>query len=44
VRARRADGKEVVFAMLARIDSAVELRYWQSGGILQTVLREMVRI
>ncbi|MBN1430920.1 MAG: aconitate hydratase AcnA [Anaerolineae bacterium] len=44
VRARKADGKEVVFTMLARIDSAVELRYWQGGGILQTVLREMVRI
>jgi hypothetical protein len=27
--------------MLARIDSAVELRYWQGGGILQTVLKEM---
>ena len=43
VRARKANGSEIVFSMLARIDSAVELRYWQSGGILQTVLREMAR-
>jgi aconitase A len=44
VRARKADGSEVAFTMLAHIGSAVELRYWQGGGILQTVLREMVRI
>jgi aconitate hydratase len=43
VRARKVDGKEIAFHMLARIDSAVELKYWQGGGILQTVLREMVR-
>ncbi|MBN1310724.1 MAG: aconitate hydratase AcnA [Anaerolineae bacterium] len=43
VRAQKADGSEIEFAMLARIDSAVELTYWQGGGILQTVLREMAR-
>jgi aconitase A len=33
VHARKVDGKEVVFKMLARIDPAVDLRCWQGGGI-----------
>jgi len=43
VRARNDAGKETVFKMTARIDSAVELKYYQNGGILHAVLREMLK-
>jgi aconitate hydratase len=42
VRARRADGGETVFTVVARVDSRVEVDYYQNGGILQTVLRHML--
>ncbi|MGE0432965.1 MAG: aconitate hydratase AcnA, partial [Planctomycetota bacterium] len=31
------------FHATARLDSAVEIRYWQNGGILHTVLRDMAK-
>ena len=31
------------FTVTARLDSAVEIRYWQNGGILHTVLRDMAK-
>jgi aconitate hydratase len=43
VQARKADGSDVTFSVLARIDSPVELKYWQNGGILHSVLRDMIR-
>jgi aconitate hydratase len=43
VRARRADGSETVFTMICRVDSPVEVRYYRNGGILHTVLRDMLR-
>jgi aconitate hydratase len=43
VRARKADGSDITFSVLARIDSPVELKYWQNGGILHSVLRDMIR-
>ena len=30
------------FAVLARLDTAVEINYYRNGGILQTVLRKLV--
>jgi aconitate hydratase len=42
VTARKADGTEVAFRVIARIDSNVEVGYYQNGGILQTVLRRLV--
>jgi len=42
VRARRDDGSEVAFQVIARVDSAVEVDYYRHGGILQAVLRGMV--
>ncbi len=42
VTAKRPDGKEVSFSVVARIDTPVEVRYFQQGGILNTVLRDMV--
>jgi aconitate hydratase len=41
VVARKADGTEIRFHTDVRLDSPVEVRYWQNGGILHTVLREM---
>jgi len=32
----------VEFEVLARVDSPVDIRYIRNGGILKTVLREMV--
>ncbi|MGB6823712.1 MAG: hypothetical protein WBE21_16670, partial [Candidatus Acidiferrales bacterium] len=41
VRARDAAGKEKAFSAVARIDTPVEVTYFQHGGILQYVLRQM---
>ncbi len=43
VRAQKAEGTEVVFEALARIDTEVELEYYRNGGILQTVLRMLLK-
>ncbi len=43
VRARREDGTEVTFQVTARVDTPVEVEYYRNGGILQTVLRQMLR-
>ena len=42
VTATRADGSKREFQAVARIDSNVEVGYYQNGGILQTVLRRLV--
>ena len=41
VRVRDAAGKEKTFSAIARIDTPVEAAYYQHGGILQYVLRQM---
>ncbi|HEV2290150.1 MAG TPA: aconitate hydratase AcnA [Candidatus Acidoferrales bacterium] len=41
VRTRDAAGKEKTFSAVARIDTPVEAAYYQHGGILQYVLRQM---
>jgi aconitate hydratase len=41
VLARQATGGEIEFAVVARIDSRVEVGYFRHGGILQSVLRSM---
>ncbi|HWP04281.1 MAG TPA: hypothetical protein VNN72_01005, partial [Polyangiaceae bacterium] len=41
VTATAADGSVKRFEALARIDTAVELDYYQHGGILQYVLRQL---
>jgi len=43
VRASAEDGTSVDFDVLTRIDTAVELEYYRHGGILQYVLRELLR-
>jgi len=42
VTAVDADGRTVRFTVNARLDSPVDIRYWRNGGILQTVLRDML--
>jgi aconitate hydratase len=41
VRAEKEDGSEVQFHVDVRLDSRVEIEYYQNGGILHTVLRKM---
>ncbi len=43
VRARTDDGKETVFTTILRIDTPVEVEYYRNGGVLQTVLRRILR-
>jgi len=43
VRARGEDGSETTFKVVVRIDSSVEIEYYRKGGILHTVLRNMLR-
>jgi aconitate hydratase len=42
VRARDAHGKEKNFNAIARVDTPFEVAYYQHGGILQYVLRQML--
>jgi aconitate hydratase len=41
VRAQRQDGTELTFNVIVRIDSPVEVRYYEHGGILPAVLRQL---
>jgi aconitate hydratase len=43
VHARDAAGKETVFAVVVRIDTPVEVKYYRNGGILHAVLRDMLK-
>jgi aconitate hydratase len=43
VSARREDGSTLGFHAIARLDTPVEVDYFRNGGILQTVLRKLVR-
>jgi len=42
VRARVGDGTRKEFEVLCRIDTPEELRYYENGGILPYVLRQLV--
>jgi aconitate hydratase len=39
----RPDGRRQAFVVAARLDSPVEINYYRNGGILQTVLRKMLK-
>ena len=43
VKAVKADGREVVFQTICRIDTPVEVDYYRNGGILHTVLRNFLK-
>lgn len=42
VTATREDGTQFEFPAIARLDSTVDIDYYRNGGILQTVLRQML--
>ena len=43
VRVTAANGETTEFRALVRIDTLVELEYYRNGGILQTVLRKLLK-
>ncbi|CAG0988050.1 partial aconitate hydratase, partial [Anaerolineae bacterium] len=43
VEAKREDGTTVAFNVIARLDTPVEVEYYKNGGILQTVLRNLMK-
>jgi aconitate hydratase len=42
VKAVKADGKEICFEVVARLDTEVDVDYFANGGILQYVLRKIL--
>jgi aconitate hydratase len=42
VKATREDGSSFEFQTIVRLDSMVDVDYYRNGGILQTVLRQML--
>nr|NIR47626.1 aconitate hydratase [candidate division KSB1 bacterium]NIT70091.1 aconitate hydratase [candidate division KSB1 bacterium]NIU23727.1 aconitate hydratase [candidate division KSB1 bacterium]NIU93576.1 aconitate hydratase [candidate division KSB1 bacterium]NIW68171.1 aconitate hydratase [candidate division KSB1 bacterium] len=44
VTARTEDGVETTFSAKVRLDTQVEIDYYRNGGILQTVLRQLVKV
>ncbi len=43
VKVTREDGSTFSFQTTARLDSAIDVVYYQNGGILQTVLRKLMK-
>ena len=43
VKAKSDDGRTIEFAAVVRIDTPVELEYYRNGGILQAVLRKLLK-
>ena len=41
--ATKPDGRTLRFEATCRIDTPVEVEYYRNGGILQTVLRRLMR-
>ena len=42
VIAKKENGQEIKFQMIARMDSKIEIEYYRNGGILQYVLRQFL--
>jgi aconitate hydratase len=43
VQARREDGSMLTFQAVARLDTPIDVEYYRNGGILQTVLRNLIK-
>jgi len=43
VSARKTDGREIVFKAQALLNTRVEVNYFRNGGILHTVLRNLIK-
>ena len=42
ITAKAANGNEIKFSVIARLDSLIEIEYYRNGGILQYVLRQFL--
>ena len=42
VKAVRADGSEITFSVTSRLDTEVDVEYFENGGILPCVIRKMM--
>lgn len=38
VIAKKSDGKKLEFKVIARLDSSIDVEYYQNGGVLYTIL------
>jgi aconitate hydratase len=43
VKAVRVDGSSFEFVVVIRLDSIVDINYYHNGGIMQTVVRQMIK-
>jgi aconitate hydratase len=43
ISASKADGTEINFTAIVRLETPVEVEYYRNGGILQTVLRKLAK-
>lgn len=43
VKAKKSDGKVIEFKATALLNTDVEVNYYRNGGILHTVLRNLVK-
>ncbi len=43
VRAKKPDGSEQTFRVTARLDTPIDVLYFNNGGILQTVMRSLMK-
>lgn len=43
VKARKDDGTQIVFKVIALLNTEVEVNYYRNGGILHTVLRNLMK-
>ena len=43
VRVQREDGSELIFQVNSRIDTPIEVEYYRNGGILHTVLYNLLK-
>ena len=43
ITAKDKDGNEKKFNVVIRLDTPIEIEYYRNGGILHTVLRNMVK-
>jgi len=43
VKVTREDGSTFSFQTIARLDSAIDIVYYENGGILPTVLRKLLK-
>ncbi|MCC6811814.1 MAG: aconitate hydratase AcnA [Deltaproteobacteria bacterium] len=43
VKAKKEDGSVISFKTIARLDTPVDVVYYRNGGILQTVLRQLLK-